>query len=101
MSQAELARLIGCVTNHVSDLERGERGLTVDWMRKIAAALDCSPADLLNYADNPDRLDERERALFQLYRAMPDDMRATLERLAQALLPDDDGDADDSDAQSA
>jgi transcriptional regulator with XRE-family HTH domain len=99
-SQGELAERIGCVTNHVSDLERGERGLTLEWMRKIALALECSPADLLNYADNPARMSDAERRLLDIYRTFPPEMQEQLQRLA-AALPRPADDSRDSDQHSA
>jgi transcriptional regulator with XRE-family HTH domain len=48
LSQQQLAEATGTSNQMIGYLERGERGLTVDWMEKIAAALQVTPADLLS-----------------------------------------------------
>ena len=50
-SQERLAELAHTTRSQIVKLERGERRLTVDWMRRLAPALDCVPADLLPTAD--------------------------------------------------
>lgn len=47
LSTSALAELVGTSQVQISRLERGERGLTVEWMMNIAKALDCLPEDLL------------------------------------------------------
>jgi transcriptional regulator with XRE-family HTH domain len=47
ISEAELAALVGTSQPQIHRLESGARKLTVDWMRRIARSLDCSPADLI------------------------------------------------------
>ncbi len=47
LSQARLAKLVGASQPDIARLERGGRRLTTDWMRRIAAALEVHPADLL------------------------------------------------------
>lgn len=47
MSVQQLATRIGTTRQQIYKLERGERRLTEDWMRRLAAALGCHPADLL------------------------------------------------------
>ena len=42
-----LAEMVGTTQVTISRLETGQRKLTQDWMRRIAKALDCSPADLI------------------------------------------------------
>ena len=45
LSQQELARRIGTSGQQVGNLEAGRRKLTQDWMERLAAGLDCDPAD--------------------------------------------------------
>jgi transcriptional regulator with XRE-family HTH domain len=40
---AELADSLGTTNQQISHLELGKRQLTVDWLRRLAAALDCHP----------------------------------------------------------
>jgi transcriptional regulator with XRE-family HTH domain len=48
LTQAQLGEALdGVHWTTISDLERGKQGLTEDWMRRIAPALDVRPADLL------------------------------------------------------
>ncbi len=42
-----VAKRAGTSAQMLSMIERGERRLSLQWMNKIAAALDCAPADLL------------------------------------------------------
>jgi imidazoleglycerol-phosphate dehydratase len=48
LSQQELAQRIGTTGQQVGHLEAGRRKLTQDWMERLAAGLQCAPADLLN-----------------------------------------------------
>lgn len=48
LSMQALAERAGTSRQQIHKLERGERRLTEDWMRRIAAIVDCSPADLLS-----------------------------------------------------
>ena len=47
MSQQVLAQRIGTTGQQIGNLEAGRRKLTQDWMERLAAGLDCGPADLL------------------------------------------------------
>lgn len=47
LSQPALAERLGCHENTVGKLERGERKLTEEWMRRIASVLNVAPADLI------------------------------------------------------
>jgi len=54
LSMQALAERVGTSRQQIHKLERGERRLTEDWMRRIAVILDCAPADLLSArADAP------------------------------------------------
>lgn len=81
-SQSALAERVGCSKVQISDLERGNRGLDLDWMRRIANAFEVSPADLLTQKDNPDHLSPEEREFIQRFRAMGSAEREMLQRVA-------------------
>lgn len=87
MSQETLASAVGCSKQQISDLERGSIQLTVGWMRRIAAALHVSPADLLSLQDNPLHLSDAERDLIARYRAATPDQQRNVERVTEALIP--------------
>jgi transcriptional regulator with XRE-family HTH domain len=54
ITQVELAKKLGITQGGIQKLERGERCLTVEWMRKIADALDCKAYELLPLDMQPD-----------------------------------------------
>ena len=79
MSRAALASALNSGASTIEKLENGKRRLTVEWMKRIAPVLGCSPSDLLNESDgaHPQSLpldasllaqaiDEVERALAPL-----------------------------------
>ncbi len=53
LSQQQLAQRIGTSGQQVGNLEAGRRKLTQDWMERLAAGLECGPADLLGAPLNP------------------------------------------------
>lgn len=48
LSQEDLAELCGLHRTYISDIERGERNISIDNIEKIAAALEVSVAKLLS-----------------------------------------------------
>ncbi len=81
----QLAERVGTSDRQISLLERGQRGLSPEWMERIAAALDCRPVDLLFAED--DVLDERERAFLDKYRTLSDEQKeAALVLLASMAM---------------
>ena len=87
LSQQKLADLVGCTKMQISQLERGQTKLTVDWMRLISSALDIAPADLLNDEDVPDRIPDDAREYVERYLAATPDQRRTLNSVAEAVAP--------------
>jgi len=51
LSMQPLADRVDSSRQQIHKLERGERRLTEDWMRRLARALDCRPMDLFADAD--------------------------------------------------
>lgn len=90
MSQAELARRANTTPSSLNKVELGTRRLDQDWMRRLAPHLGCAPADLLPDQDNPDRLDDEERALVLLYRSADARQRKQIFALLQTLLAPED-----------
>ncbi len=86
-SQDTLALAVGCAKPTISDLERGNMQLTVDWMRKIAWALDVTPADLLNLDDHPMSLSPAERELIERLREATPEQQETFQKVADAFIP--------------
>lgn len=54
ISRSELATRLGCHNSQVFKLERGDVPMTLDWMHKIAEALDTSVCELLHEWDTRD-----------------------------------------------
>lgn len=48
LTRKALSEAVGCGETQIVKLERGERRLTDDWMKKIASALDITVAELLD-----------------------------------------------------
>jgi len=90
LTQGELAELSGVSQPAISQMENGIQSIDIPWMRAFARILHCSPADFLDPEDNPDRLDQAERALVERYRQANAAQRQTLERVAAAVVPDED-----------
>jgi transcriptional regulator with XRE-family HTH domain len=86
-SQDRLAEKVGCSKMQISDLERGNVSLTVEWMRRIAATLGLSPGEMLNPEDNPLLPADEEREIVERYRHGSREQRESLARIAEALIP--------------
>jgi transcriptional regulator with XRE-family HTH domain len=65
MSRAQLAKEVGVSETQIGRLERGERGLSVKQMTRIAEALSCAPSDLIANAVLAEFSDEVEPADFE------------------------------------
>jgi transcriptional regulator with XRE-family HTH domain len=87
LSQQAVADRIGVSKVTISDLERGEMQLTVEYMRRIAKALGVEAADLLSRNDNPTGLSAAERELIERLRAADPDQRDQLRKVAEVMLP--------------
>lgn len=51
LTMQALAEKAGTTASQINKLEKGERRLTADWMRRLASALDCRPLDILGGED--------------------------------------------------
>lgn len=63
-----LATRANSSNQHISHLENGRRRLTVDWMERLAAALDCHPFELLD--DCLVAKTNQEEMLLELFRGL-------------------------------
>jgi transcriptional regulator with XRE-family HTH domain len=84
-SQQALADKIHVSKVTISDLERGKMQLTLDYMKRIAAALDVTPGELLSPEDNPLLPTGSERELIERYRDATPDARENIDRVTEAL----------------
>jgi len=78
-----LAVMVGASNQQISHLEKGRRGLTVDWVDRLAEALECHPFDLLDAP--PQAKSERERALLELFRGMSSEQQDAFFQATAAL----------------
>lgn len=87
LSQQALGDAVGVSKVTISDLERGEMQLTVEYMRRLAKALEVEPADLLSRSDNPVALSRDERMLIERLRDADPELREQLQKVADVMLP--------------
>ncbi len=68
LTQTELAKMLGTRQTAVSELERGNRGLTVQQLVKIARVLKASPNEILGEGKNETAQPQSARLLRRLHR---------------------------------
>jgi transcriptional regulator with XRE-family HTH domain len=81
-----LANRVGMSVTMLSDLERGNRDLTMHWMRAIARVLKVQPGDLLCEKDHSKSLTAAERELVDLYAQADEPQREQLLQMARILI---------------
>jgi transcriptional regulator with XRE-family HTH domain len=89
MTQAELGRLLNTNQSHVSNVERGDRGLTLPQLLKICDALKVSPNDILAQPDNHDNgrpLDRRFLRRLEKIERLPKSKKQALLTTIDAYL---------------
>jgi transcriptional regulator with XRE-family HTH domain len=86
-SQDQLAAACNCSKAQISDLERGNRGLDLHWMRRLAKVLGVTPGELLSQDDNPLLPVGDEREIIERYRGASTEQKGDVARVVQALLP--------------
>lgn len=87
LSQQALADRIGVSKVTISDLERGNMKLDVNYMLRLADALGVHAADLLPHRANDWALHPDERALIERYRDGTAEQREQLQRLTDVIVP--------------
>ena len=78
-----LAELVGTSNQQISHLEKGHRRLTLEWMERIAEALECHPSDLLSGGTRLEN--DRERAMVELFRGLSDEQQEAFLQATAAL----------------
>ena len=76
----ELGEMVGYAKNHISRWERSVRPITLDQLKMVADALDCTVYDLV-YC-NPEEAIE----FFNLWAQLPEDKRAMFTKMVRGLL---------------
>lgn len=78
-----LAERVGTTNQQISHLEKGRRRLTMEWMERIAAALECHPFELVS--EDTQIQDERERVLVELFRGLSEEQKDAYLKATSAL----------------
>lgn len=86
MTQSALAARLQTTRAQIANLERGARGLTLDWMRRLALALECTVADLLIEEDAGLRLTKREAQLIGTCRELPSELQSRIYNALDAFM---------------
>jgi transcriptional regulator with XRE-family HTH domain len=87
LSQQALGDRIGVSKVTISDLERGNMMLTLDYMQRLAGPLGVLPGDLLNSADNPMAMTAEERQFIDRLRSASPAQREQLHAVAEVIAP--------------
>jgi transcriptional regulator with XRE-family HTH domain len=86
VSLTALAKAAGTTKAQIQKLERGDRRLSLDWMDRIAQAMnvkisDLLPADVIACQHGPE-----DREILEIISQLPPEDRVTLVRIATGLL---------------
>ncbi|HVV27969.1 MAG TPA: helix-turn-helix transcriptional regulator [Rhizomicrobium sp.] len=85
-SLTDLARAAGTTKAQIQKLERGERRLSLDWMRRLAAALEVKMSDLLPSDAVACQHGPEEQKILEIVSQLPAEDRLVLVRIATDLL---------------
>lgn len=86
---AEFSRLVGVTPQEIGYLETGKRQLTVAWLKRLAATLQCAPWSIVTEQD-VSNLSTDEQQMIMAYRRMTSQARSALlaRIVAEVELPD-------------
>lgn len=87
LSQQALGDAINVSKVTISDLERGNMGLNLDYMERIAIALGVTAPELLPRRLNPYDLTPDARDLVDRYNAATPEQKDQLQRMADVIVP--------------
>lgn len=82
ISQGELANMVGIQRPYLSQLENGNRKLTLEMQEQIARALNVAPAQLVDFEAYPE---EMESALIETFRQLSPEKRAMFLKVVKAM----------------
>jgi transcriptional regulator with XRE-family HTH domain len=89
LTQTQLAKTLGTTQTALSEIERGNRGLTVQQLVKLARSLKSSPNDILGEGTNGRQTPPTSgRVLRRLRRleALPDDQQEAVLKLIDGVM---------------
>lgn len=88
LSITQMAEKVNANLQTYHDVETGKTRLSLDWMRRIARALEVAPSELLLPSDLKFDLTDKELELLALIRALPDDRRSLVPAIIASIIPD-------------
>jgi transcriptional regulator with XRE-family HTH domain len=88
LSITQMADKVNANLQTYHDVETGKTRLSLDWMRRIARALEVAPSELLLPSDLKYELTDKELELLALIRALPDDRRNLVPGIIASIKPD-------------
>lgn len=80
----ELAEQVGSSNQQISQLETGRRRLNVDWLERLAVALECHPLEIIT--DGSLAENDREKELLKLFRKLSDEQQRAFLKASLALV---------------
>lgn len=83
MTQANLAEKAGITRPYLSQLENGERNLSLALQKRLADALGCDPRDLVDFEAGPG---SDEEVIMRVYRSLPKDWQKVIADMARRIL---------------
>jgi transcriptional regulator with XRE-family HTH domain len=86
VSLTDLAKAAGTTKAQVQKLERGDRRLSLDWMDRIARALNVKVSDLLPPEVVACQHGPEDREILEIIAQLPSEDRTVLVRIATGLL---------------
>lgn len=86
LSLAGLAKAAGTTKAQIQKLERGDRRLSLEWMERLAGALQVKPSDLLPQSAVACQHGPEEREILEIVSKLPAGERVTIVRLAVELM---------------
>ncbi len=100
-SMEELAQRANTTASQINKLEKGRVSLTLEWMYRLANALDCHWSELP--ADTPPApaLAPREEAMLNLYRGLSEAQQAAMLRLVDTMAQPSPGTDDNQEKKSS
>jgi DNA-binding XRE family transcriptional regulator len=88
LSVTQMAEKVNANLQTYHDVETGKTRLSLDWMRRIARALEVAPSELLLPSDLAYDLSDQELELLMLIRALPEERRGLVPAIVASMSAD-------------
>lgn len=77
----ELAQKVGTTHQQISNLEKGRRRLSWEWIQRIADALECHPLEIIEGPAAIIPKDEQEKELLKKFRGFDDSAKSAFKHM--------------------